>query len=328
MSSTEGNVPPQSKPSAELLQQQYKIRVRNIAAAVKEKQCILFLGSAIHAPSSNPNYSYGPNKCPPFGDGLATLLTSKSLYSDRDPWNLPRVARFYEYQLGFRQPLINEIRKIILDETRPCAEDDAALAPLPREPSPALCGLVRLNFPIVITTNYDQLYERAIEKVAKEDGSSASYLKSIYSPIETKKTQDCGREPSDTQPYLLKIHGDVDDINSIVVTDEDYLHFVLRMRDKHPYHPVGKNVLRFLSDWPTLFIGYRLGDYNLRLLIKTLRWKVKRSEIPPSYSVDLHPDVLIRDTMEKDQVVGFIEKNLWDFVPDLYREVKKREMPK
>jgi hypothetical protein len=329
MSSTEGNVPPDLKPTdAELLDQQYQIRVQNIAAAIKEKQCILFLGSAIHAPSSNANYSYAADRSPPFGDGLAKLLSSKSLYSDKDPWNLPRVARFYEYQLGFRNSLIKEIRNIIQNEIRPPAEDGTDLPPLPRQPSPVLCGLVRLNFPIIITTNYDQLYERAISKVAVEDGSSASYLKSVYSPRETVRTSDCEREPSATRPYLLKIHGDVDDVDSIVVTDEDYLQFVLRMRDKHPYNPVGKNVHRFLSDWPTLFIGYRLSDYNLRLLIKTLRWKMKRSEIPPSYSIDLQPDVLIRDTMEKDQVVGFIEKNLWDFVPDLYRAVKGREMPK
>ena len=119
----------------------------------------------------------------------------------------------------------------------------------------------------------------------------------------------------------------MDEDDSIVVTDDDYLQFVLRMGDKHPYHPVGKNTHTYLSKWPTLFIGYRLSDYNLRLLIKTLRWKMKRSKIPPSYSVDLEPDVLIRQTLERDQYVSFIEKNLWDFVPDLVFKVTGREMP-
>jgi hypothetical protein len=99
------------------------------------------------------------------------------------------------------------------------------------------------------------------------------------------------------------------------------------MCNAHPYHPVGKNVQTYLSKWTTLFIGYRLGDYNLRVLLGTLRWRMKRGEIPPAYAVDMEPDVLIRDTMENSQYVMFIEKNLWDFVPDLYRAVTGQEMP-
>jgi hypothetical protein len=55
------------------------------------------------------------------------------------------------------------------------------------------------------------------------------------------------------------------------VTDEDYIQFVLRMTDKDPYDPVPMSLKHFLKRWTTLFIGYSLLDYNLRLLFKTLR---------------------------------------------------------
>ena len=336
MSSPQTTIPPNSNPPdpAELLkQQQYKLRVKNIAEMVKQKKCVLFLGSAIHVPSPNPKYDYPPSKCPPIGNQLSELLATKCSYPDQDRWNLQRVASYYEWLSGFRSQLVTEVRNAIHMEV-----GDNGEAPAPgaeREPSPVLRGLARLGFPIVITTNYDHLYEKALAQVQKETSAGAAskpaaggnFQKSIYSPKSTVRTRDCPSLPSSVSPYLLKIHGDLDEDDSIVITDEDYIQFVLRMSDKHPFHPVGKNTLTYLTKWPTLFIGYRLNDYNLRLLIKTLRWRMDQAQIPASYSVDLKPDVLIRATMEKQQYVSFIEKNLWDFVPDLYREVTGQEMP-
>lgn len=328
MSSTEANLPPNpvpADPAAQSRQKQYEMRVRNIGEMVARRECILFLGSAIHAPApDNSRYDYPPSKCPPIGAQLSEMLATECNYPDQDRWNLQRVSWYYEYQSGFRSELVREVKDAVHKD---------------REPSPILRGLARLGFPIVITTNYDQLYERALSRVAAEQARPAAppdpeapvttehFDKCVYSPKSTVRTKDCESEPSNARPYLLKIHGDLDQAESIVITDEDYIQFVLRMGDKHPYHPVGKNVLTHLIKWPTLFIGYRLVDYNLRLLFKTLRWKMDRANIPASYAVDMRPDVLIRASMENQQIVSFIERNLWDFVPDLYKAVKGEEMP-
>ena len=303
-----------SNPDLRLRQQQYEMRVRNIAEVVRRRECILFLGSAIHAPApAGSKYVYPAIKCPPIGGQLSELLARECSYPpDQDRFNLQRVSWYYEWQSGFRSELVREIKEVVHKD---------------REPSPILRGLARLRFPIVITTNYDQLYETALTQVAQEQGARANYEKCVYSPKSTVRTRDCSPEPSNAPPYLLKIHGDLDQAESIVITDEDYIQFVLRMGDKHPYHPVGKNVLTHLIKWPTLFIGYRLSDYNLRLLFKTLRWKMDRANIPASYAVDLKPDVLIRAALENQQIISFIEKNLWEFVPDLYKEVTAQEMP-
>src|SRR5258705_175308 len=98
------------------------------------------------------------------------------------------------------------------------------------------------------------------------------------------------------------------------------------MGDKELYNPVPHNVRVHLKTLPILFIGYRLYDYNLRLLCKTLRRQLGEAEIPSSFAVDLDPDVLIRDMWDSRRgYIRFIDKNLWDFVPDLYREVKGEE---
>ncbi|HKQ04644.1 MAG TPA: SIR2 family protein [Blastocatellia bacterium] len=286
-----------------------------IVERVAQHQCILFLGSAIHTlpPPELPQYSYPKEKAPPIASQLSKNLAEKSNYPNRDWWNLQRVAQHFETRL-FRSRLVEEIKKEVY---------------VGREPSEILQKLADLEFPIVITTNYDQLYEQALDKKAEQEKAAGKpatqYRRSVYNPNTQNKTKtvDCLRNPDFKQPYILKIHGDVDKPESIVLTDEDYIQFVLRMSDKHPYHPFGNNILAHLMKWPTLFIGYSLVDYNLRLLFKTLRWKLDAAYIPPTYSVDKKPDILIRDVWESQRrYVSFIVQNLWNFVPELHAAVK------
>jgi len=305
---------------------EYQDDVKYIAQRIVNRNCILFLGSAIHAPAPpGSRYDYPEEKCPPIGAQLSERLADACKYPDKDRWNLQRVAWYYEHAMVFRSRLVDEVKAAVYTG---------------REPSPVLRGLSRLGFPLVITTNYDQLYEDSLNRTAQEaalaDGASeedakkveAVFDRSIYSPRSTIKTKDCAEHPTSDRPYLLKIHGDIKDRDSIVITDEDYIQFVLRMGDEHPYRPIGKNLLTHLVTWPTLFIGYRLTDYNLRLLFKTLRWKLDAADIPPTFSVDLQPDVLIRDVWQlQRRYIRFIKKNLWNFVPDLYKAVTGEEMP-
>lgn len=329
MSAIEPNpppAPPPPDPEAMLEEQRYEDDVEYIASRIRQGQCILFLGSAIHAPAPDDSpYTYPRSKCPPIGNQLSNMLADACDYPDKDRENLQRVSWYYERNKVFRSRLVEFIKDAVHTG---------------REPSPVLRGLARLGFPIVITTNYDQLYEQALDLVARQQALAAGkseaeaqqtravFDKSVYSQDSEVRTKDCAEKPTTARPYLLKIHGDVDRPESLVVTDEDYIQFVIRMYDKPPYHPIGKNVRTHWVNWPTLFIGYRLSDYNLRLLFKTLRLRLTSGQVTPSYAVDRDPDVLIRDVWEKERrYIRFIQKNLWTFVPDLYRAVTGEEMP-
>ena len=296
---------------------EYDDELAYLKEQIAAHECILFLGSAIHVPPPTEltQYHYPPENAPPVGSQLSKLLAEKSGYPGADWWNLQRVSQHFETEKKSRFLLVDEIKKAV-DKNR--------------EPSPILRMLADLEFPIVITTNYDHLYEKALEQKAKAENIATPYEVSVYSPnINNKvKTVDCPRNPNPKQPYILKIHGDVDARESIVLTDEDYIQFVLRMSDKPPYHPFGNNVLAHLMKWPTLFVGYSLMDYNLRLLFKTLRWKLDAARIPPNYSVDKKPDVLIRDVWENQRrYVSFIVLNLWDCIPKLHNACGKVLQP-
>jgi hypothetical protein len=210
------------------------------------------------------------------------------------------VALYYERRRS-RSALISRLRTEVHEQ---------------RRPSPILHALAGMRFPLVITTNYDQLFENALAAHNKKPHVS------VYSPDRFTMTRDYS--PSAEQPFLFKIHGDIDVPESLVVTDEDYIQFVMRMTDREPFNPVPETITYYLKRWPTLFVGYSLMDYNLRLLFKSLRWKVD-SGFPDMFSVDTAPDPLILDVWwNQRRYVRFIVQDVWRFVPRLARLVGAR----
>jgi hypothetical protein len=286
------------------------VAIDDVAAAVAQGKCILFLGAGVHSPPPDDSaYAYPDAERPPLGAALSRRLAKRCDVATRFPKesvdNLQRMSLFFETEKG-RKRLVEEIRDAVQTE---------------KQPSPLLRALAELDFRLVITTNFDRLFERALIDVGKDPQVS------IYSPDSNDPTEDY-EEPNSLAPFLFKIHGDVNEPESLVVTDEDYIQFVLRMSDKAPYDPVPLTLRFYLMKWTTLFVGYSLVDYNLRLLFKTLRWRIDKAKIPDTYSVDLHPDPLIFDVWHQQRrYVTFIAQDVWTFVPALYRAVLGKEMP-
>jgi hypothetical protein len=284
--------------------------VANLATAIGRGECILFLGAGVHSPPPiDSKYSYPENERPPSGKRLAETLAGECDFHRDFPedstTNLQRVALCYER----RSNRAKLIQRVTVEITQG------------RKSSAALRALAALPFPIIVTTNYDQFFERALTRLEKEPQVS------IYSADPTAVTKDV-RRISPASPFVFKIHGDLSEPSSIVITDEDYVHFVMRMSDRAAFHPVPESINFYMKRWPTLFVGYSLMDYNLRLLFKSLRWKVDKAELPDTYSVDLYPDPLILDVYGNEQrYVQFIAQDVWKFVPDLYRRVTGQEMP-
>jgi SIR2-like domain len=285
--------------------------IQVIADHISKGKCILFLGAGVHyPPPSNSRYHYPEEKRPPTGSALSERLAKGCGFEERFPkesiTNLQRVSLCYE---------VDYQRKALIEEIKAAVDTG-------KEPSPILRALARLNFPLIFTTNYDALFEKALY------GAGKGPTVVIYNKLDTVPTPDIGSDdPTPEEPYLLKLHGDIARPESIVITDEDYIHFVMRMSDKDPYRPVPRTVLSFFTRWPTLFVGYSLMDYNLRLLFKTMRWNVDKGIMPNTYSIDLRPDPLILNVwQDENKYVKFVAQDVWEFVPTLYRLLKNEEM--
>jgi hypothetical protein len=279
-----------------------------VAKAVGGRECILFLGAGVHAPPrAGSAFAYPAERRPPIGSALSRELADECGFAAwlprDDPENLQRVALAYEIAFS-RTRLVDAVSDAVH---------------VGKDPSPMLRALAQLDFPVVITTNYDQLFERALTDAGKQPRVA------IYTP-RLEQTIDY-RKPTVQSPIVFKIHGDISRPETIVITDEDYIDFVLRMSNKEPYDPLPRRLKVYLTDWTTLFVGYSLLDYNLRLLFKTLRWKIDNANLPDMYSVDLAPDPLIMDVWQsRRRYVTFIAQDVWAFVPRLYELVLREEL--
>jgi hypothetical protein len=112
----------------------------------------------------------------------------------------------------------------------------------------------------IITTNADALLER-----------SASLNTRLYAVV----SKDADLLSKSSQHYLIKMHGDIQDPETVVVKESDYL-------DYEQNHPLLSTFIRsLLINHTFLFIGYSLNDYNLNLILNWIHFfrkqlKVKR----------------------------------------------------
>jgi hypothetical protein len=330
--------------------------VTDLYEAVQRRECVLFLGAGVHyPPPADSSYVYQPEHRPPLGaafsrwlaDECSAELDAESRDDPSDPTAISpgdeqRTRREVEWKIREEQ---REKKRAYLRQHRDALQrtswyyevhHNRALlvnkikdaVNTGKEPSPLVRALAEMDFPIVITTNYDQLFETALRRAGKEPTTR------IYDPRGLQSTRNFVGLPKATERWLFKMHGCVSDPSSIVVTDEDYINFVMRMGDSEDYAPVPQKIRVQFKEWPTLFVGYSLLDYNLRLLFRTLRRRVDPADQPATYSLDPSPDLLVLATYgsraEKGSVgplVSFIEQDSWRFVPALYQRVFARQMP-
>src|SRR5215213_9406361 len=192
-----------------------KVR-EELVARVRTGDCILFLGAGAHyQPPEGSPYKYPAHKAPPTGSALAELLAKdcdfdKVLPKDKVD-DLQRVSLCYETTQGLgRSSLVDALGKHIAEG---------------KEPSPALRMLAALPFKIILTTNYDRLFERAL----REQGKEVEPL--IYDPTPGSAPLDSSDDPSPDRPLLFKIYGDLSRGESIVISEEDHFGFVQRMSE-------------------------------------------------------------------------------------------------
>ncbi|WP_333876641.1 SIR2 family protein [Methylobacter sp.] len=102
---------------------------------------------------------------------------------------------------------------------------------------------IRKNIASIITTNYDKLIESVFE----------------FQPL-------IGNDILLSNPYgsVYKIHGCVSDPLKIIITDNDYKKF----DDK--YELIRAQLLSIFIHNPIIFMGYGIGDENIKSLLKTI----------------------------------------------------------
>jgi hypothetical protein len=123
--------------------------------------------------------------------------------------------------------------------------------------------LASLPFPCILTTNFDDLMERAFADVQKTAEVLSYRVGSNQSELPRNYTVK--------KPLVYKLHGSIDDPHSMIATEDDTVEFMASVLLGDP--PLPRGIKTLFTEHSVLFIGYGLKDWNIRVLLRALRGK-------------------------------------------------------
>ncbi len=244
----------------------------------------------------------------PSGGELSAYLAEKFAYPDTDKWDLVRVSQYIAVVTG-SGPLYEELHKLFNINYEPTPLHQF-LATLP--------GALRTkgyapNSQLIVTTNYDDVLERAF-RAANESFDVVTYIttgeyrgKFWHLPpdadraILIKRPNEYRGVSPDKRTVILKIHGAVDrvdaDHDSYVITEDDYIDYLTRT-ELSSLVPV--TLAAKLKKSNFLFLGYGLRDWNLRVILHRI-WGQQKLNYS-SWAIQLNPPPIDQKLWSKRDV--------------------------
>jgi hypothetical protein len=203
-----------------------------LASEVRERRTILFVGSGVSAKLGLPTW-----------EDFIARLGEELGFEPHEFLGLSQdfrsLAEYYRLERGSIDALCRKM-------AREWQVDDATL-----DGSEVHRLLVSFDCPLIYTTNYDHLLERAYER-------SGRRFNKVVTAADIAQS-----DPA--LPTIVKFHGDLDDPPSVVLAETDYFR---RLAFDEPLD------IKLAADAlarAVLFVGYSVSDINLRLLLYRLR---------------------------------------------------------
>ena len=137
--------------------------------------------------------------------------------------------------------------------------------------------LAALPLPVVITTNYDDFMLQAFKWKLKDARREICRWQEVLDHTPSIFEEEPDYKPTPANPLVFHLHGAMDVPESMVLTEDDYLSFLVRMAANSDLLP--GVIQQVFAATTFLFIGYRLGDWNFRVIFQALRARQQFSSI-------------------------------------------------
>ena len=257
----------------------------------------------------------------PSASELSNYLAELFSYQGKNHDDLVRISQYVTLTLGAR-PLYEELRRLF-DGDYPPTDVHRFLAETPsilrhqNAPHP---------YQLIVTTNYDDVLERAFRD-AGEPFDLVSY--DAKGPRRGRFTHrpHGGKPRTITQPntyhllsthhrtVILKIHGAVDRVDSkrdsYVITEDHYIDYLART-DVSKLIPV--TLVEQLRRSHCLFLGYSLRDWNLRVILNRIWGDEELGST--SWAIQLNPDPVDQGLWRKRDVM-ILNSSLEEYIDRL-----------
>lgn len=267
---------------------------RDLLKAENGGQCVIFLGAGASVDLTRPHL--------PTAVELSKELAEECGLDWHEYVPLSTVAFHYEYY--YRRRRLNDLLVSRLT--------NSAIGP-----STTIENLVKMvgilegeprRTVFVITTNYDDHFERAYEAQFHRRPKVIVYNGGVDANLEVPL--HAGHPISsptnwfpDRETYLYKIHGCITQPGdrNLVITEEDYVNFLSNALSYDHKKRLLQYALGRFSECPILFVGFSLSDWNFRVLFKATAEKYRRE----CYAVQFFQDSTGPRRSARNAVVEF-----------------------
>lgn len=248
----------------EFLKEGKEENLEELAKLIRERKVLLFIGAGISASIGFPTWN-----------SLISELGKKQGYEDRIFNCYGDNMMLAEYvSLENSEEVYEQIERIF--KVTPEIKNKLLLSEIYEL-------IYKLDFPVIYTTNYDALLETYYFAEGRDFDKVVN--------IEDMKETDLNRT------RIMKFHGDIDDRESIVLSESQYFkrmdfqHFmdVQLQADMLKYH--------------ILFLGYSLADINVKLLLYYGR--KRNNDKMQAYIYTSTPNQVQKDVFNKNGITTF-----------------------
>jgi hypothetical protein len=215
--------------------------------------------SQLRAGKCTPFLGAGACATLPTGTELSRTWAEKFGYPFSDEADLARVMQFgaisYSDAVYVKEKVCAQILEAKMPDFTDPAEPHALLAEFP--------------LPLFVTTNYDEFLGGALERAGKSP-QWAMCPWNFDSELDYQAAAlALSAEPTKDAPLIYHLHGMAREPESIVLTERDYLEFLVRLvrsRDESKPPILPSLIASALVNTPLLFIGYSMQDWTFKVL--------------------------------------------------------------
>ena len=149
--------------------------------------------------------------------------------------------------------------------------------------------LAELPLPIYLTTNFAAFMEEALKAAGKEPRTEICYWRDdLRDDVPSVFEEDPDYEPRIEEPLVYHIHGLDAHPASLVLGEDDYLDFLVKVSQDADAIPL--RVSQALADSSLLLLGYQLQGWDFRAVFRGLIATKRSSRRLLSLSIQLAPD--------------------------------------
>jgi hypothetical protein len=232
----------------------------------------------------------------PLGGEIASAWANEHHYPLSDRHDLARVAQYLAIKRDAQFPKDLIVEQYFQGTASPNLADVNQLHRV----------LAELPFPIYVTTNYDDFMMEALRRSPSPPkwptlevcrwNSLLRDRPSIFDPQRNNSGLAKGSEmmssvpgdvyaPTPERPVVFHLHGHHTISESLVLTEDDYLDFLINVSRDETILPA--RIQRAFSATSLMFVGYSLNDWDFRVLFRGLSAYVERSQVRKHVSVQL-----------------------------------------